>query len=210
MIRKLGLSRLGLNSPQFYANLFNSELELKDKIEAEFIDFNHAYDWILFDGGFDVSPCLYGENKHPTTLSSPQRDDYERAIFYHYKNTPTSYLGICRGSQFLNVMCGGTLYQNLADYKLQHNSYHQIELMTSGYDIMAGFLPTKLVVNSTHHQAVKRLGEGLYPIAVDLSTRIIESFAGLNFKIRATQFHPEFIGDFAYTRDILRWLLKYC
>ncbi len=209
MIRKLGISPMGLNPPGFYEHIFNNELDLEDKIIARYINFNDKYDWIMFDGGSDVTPSFYGEEKHPTTFFTLERDMIERKIFYHYKYDDTKYIGICRGSQFLNVMCGGTLYQNLADYKLQHDSYHQIILNTDAIDGMTEFLPIKLVTNSTHHQAVKQLGDTLYPIAWELTTRIVESFAGLDFKIRAVQFHPEFIGDFAYTRDIVKWLFRY-
>jgi putative glutamine amidotransferase len=210
MIRTLGVSKMGLNPPYFYHAMFNGELGLDDEIKVEIVDFNHEYDWIIFDGGADVTPSYYGENKHPTTDCHPERDIYEKEIFYHYKYDDTMFMGICRGSQFLNVMCGGTLYQNLADYKLQHYFFHEIELNTGVYDTMEGFLPPKFVTNSTHHQAVKKLGDTLGVIAWETKTRIVEAFAGLDFKIRAVQFHPEFIGDFAYTRDILKWLLRYC
>lgn len=204
-MKTLGLSKMGLNGVEFYKHLLNNTINLGEEIKVETVEFKSSYDFILFDGGSDVSPSLYSEKKHPTTYNNELRDMYEQNIFLKYKNTPTKFLGICRGSQFLNVMMGGNLYQNLADYNKQHWEYHDIEIILPINKI----IPQVTAVNSTHHQAVKNLGKGLIPVAVELYTRIIEMYIDTKDKIRATQFHPEFYNTFPYTKEFIKWLLRY-
>lgn len=72
-------------------------------------------DIVLFTGGEDVDPSLYGCEKHYTTYSNINRDLYEREIFQQVKSNQLC-LGICRGSQFLCVMNGGRLIQNVNNH----------------------------------------------------------------------------------------------
>ena len=201
-MKTIGLSKLGLNSTHFYRNLLD-KLDINEVLIVENVNFAKQYDFILFDGGSDVSPNLYGE-ENTKSFNDNFRDDYEKAIYFHYKNTDTKFAGICRGLQFLNVMRGGTLYQNLGDNNLDHTYIHEIELC-----LPLIFLPRITSVNSLHHQAIKILGKELIPIAVDLKTRVIEIVGEVNDKIRAVQFHPEFINGFPYTKEFLRWLFWY-
>lgn len=95
-------------------------------------------DIVIFTGGEDVDPSFYGAKKHPTTYSNIARDKYEKEVF---DSIPKDKLvvGICRGAQWLCVMNGYPLYQNVVGHALAHT--HQI---TNG----------KLVfeITSTHHQ----------------------------------------------------------
>ena len=86
-----------------YAN-FITGVKLVDNIEEANI--------VLFTGGEDVDPSLYCCEKHYTTYSNIERDNYEKAIFDKIKPNQLA-LGICRGSQFLCVMNGGKLIQNV-------------------------------------------------------------------------------------------------
>lgn len=73
----------------------------------------HVADLIQFTGGHDVSPNLYGEAKHVSTSTNPLRDNREILIFQQGLSLNIPMAGICRGGQFLNVMCGGSLYQHV-------------------------------------------------------------------------------------------------
>lgn len=79
---------------------------------------------ILFTGGSDVTPNLYGETRHARTACNPARDAHEAAIYHTSRainNTvPRAYIGICRGGQFLNVMNGGKLYQHVESHTQDH------------------------------------------------------------------------------------------
>ena len=102
---------------------------------------------ICFTGGADVSPELYGQKKIPGTFTSPKRDEYEKEIFDEFVGK-IPMVGICRGAQFLNVMCGGGLWQDV-DGHTTHGGHDAIDLAT-GY---------KFKVSSTHHQMM-RCGNG--------------------------------------------------
>lgn len=199
-MKTVGLSKMGLNSTAFYRNLLNI-ISMGENMVVENVVFNRSYDFILLDGGSDVTPSLYGEENKNSSFDSI-RDSYEMDIFFNYKDTPTKFVGICRGLQFLNVMYGGTLYQNLRDYDLGHHPVHEIEICSS----VIKFLPHYTSVNSLHHQGIKTLGKGLLPIAYDVTTRVIEIIGDTVDRIRAVQFHPEFYNSFPYTKEILRWL----
>jgi len=77
------------------------------------------FDGFLFTGGHDVSPSIYGENKHPKcTAVCAERDEMETALFnaaVFERNKPV--FGICRGIQFFNALLGGTLFQDLPSQK---------------------------------------------------------------------------------------------
>jgi putative glutamine amidotransferase len=199
-MKTVGLSKMGLNSVIFYRNLLNS-IDYGEELNVTTVNFSDNYDFILLDGGSDVSPHLYNE-ENSKSYTDINRDAYEKSIFYQYKDTPTKFAGICRGLQFLNVMYKGSLYQNLGDYSLQHDTSHLIEIDNT----IIEFLPKTTIVNSLHHQAIKELGKGLFPLAFDIETRIIEMIGEINDKVRAVQFHPEWMNDYPYTKEILRWL----
>ena len=94
---------------------------------------------VLFTGGEDVDPSLYGCKKHHTTYSNIERDNYEKEIFDKIKPNQLA-LGICRGSQFLCVMNGGKLVQNVEGHAMFGT--HLIQNKDGvGYEI-----------TSTHHQ----------------------------------------------------------
>lgn len=95
---------------------------------------------ILFTGGEDVDPSLYGKEKHPLTYSNIKRDLYEKEIFNKIRKDQL-VIGICRGSQFLCVMNGGLLVQDVENHAIweTHPIYNVKEYTL--YDI-----------TSTHHQ----------------------------------------------------------
>ena len=71
-------------------------------------------DGLLFTGGQDVSPQLYGEERRPACGElCPARDALERELLNRALEQDKPILGICRGLQFLNAALGGTLYQDL-------------------------------------------------------------------------------------------------
>lgn len=97
-------------------------------------------DIVLFTGGEDVDPALYGCKKHENTWSNINRDMYEKRIFEQVSDNQL-VIGVCRGSQFCCIMNGGKLIQDCSHHTLR--STHRIyEVDTDKvYDI-----------TSTHHQ----------------------------------------------------------
>lgn len=102
-----------------------------------------AADLIQFTGGHDVTPSLYGEAKHETTDCNPMRDRREIIIFEGVKYI-VPMAGICRGAQFLNVMCGGAMWQNVDGHA--RGQMH---------DMIDWFTGETIKVTSTHHQMMR-------------------------------------------------------
>ena len=159
-------------------------------------------DGILFTGGHDVSPRLYGETPLEGLVSCcEKRDVMETIVLRCAMEADKSILGICRGLQFINAALGGSLYQDLP---LQHPSdvehhqgrpydapIHPTALM-KGSPLRDCLGTDTLAVNSLHHQAIKRLAPGLEAMAVapDGLTEALY-MPGRRF-LWAVQWHPEF------------------
>lgn len=100
-------------------------------------------DLVQFTGGSDVSPSLYGHTVHSSTQNSPIRDKREAIIFNLCIALNKPMVGICRGGQFLNVMCGGKMFQDVDGHCGRNKYTHDCR------DIKTGEVFT---VTSTHHQ----------------------------------------------------------
>lgn len=98
-------------------------------------------DIVLFTGGPDVDPDLYGEPSHPHTKVSVWRDLDDLKTYKKAIKLKIPMVGVCRGAQFLCVMAGGRLVQHQKDAPFLH---HEIETT---------LLP-RITVNSSHHQAM--------------------------------------------------------
>jgi len=125
----------GANKVSPYARMFQ-------KNEWEICDNLWQADLIQFTGGEDVTPALYGQTKMNKTHTNPKRDAYELLCFMAGSSLYTPMAGICRGGQFLNVMCGGSMYQDVDG----HIGSHEV------VDHFIGKEDIKYVVTSTHHQ----------------------------------------------------------
>lgn len=109
------------------------------------VDTIEEADIVVFTGGADVSPAMYGQADHPTTQVDVRRDRDDKYNFLKARRLGKPMVGICRGAQFLNVMCGGTLYQHV-DNHFGRNGDHMMVDLTSG---------AMFEVTSTHHQMMK-------------------------------------------------------
>lgn len=101
------------------------------------VDTAEESDIICFTGGEDVDPEYYGERPLPGTYFNTARDEWEESIFDNNKDK--FFVGICRGGQFLNVLSGGKMYQDVDNHLGNHKIY-----TPEGKEICE--------VTSTHHQ----------------------------------------------------------
>ena len=160
-------------------------------------------DGLLFTGGHDVSPSLYGEAPlGDLVLSERKRDSMEKVALDIALSQDKPILGICRGLQFINVYFGGTLYQDLPTQFPQAINHRQ----SAPYDnpchevVLAKDSPLQrslglenVRVNTCHHQGIKRLAEPLIPMAKS-SDGLVEAFYHPNHSfLWAVQWHPEFM-----------------
>jgi len=127
-------------------------------------------DGVVFSGGPDLDPGVYGQAPHPQLGPDVDRvsDEYELAMLAAAAERDLPVLAICRGMQALNVSRGGTLVQHLPDVtELPHNQSARPFASTHTVTVARGSLLHRLTgaedlgVNSYHHQAVDRLGAGL-------------------------------------------------
>lgn len=154
---------------------------------------------LVLTGGNDVDPALYRAEPQPE--SGPpdrERDDYESALLRQALARDMAVLAICRGMQLFNVVRGGTLLQHLPNtdkHRQQTEAVpvHDVVLLPP-FDSIYG--TTRMRVNSRHHQAIDRLGEGLLVTARDPDDRVIEGIdlPGAQFAM-GVQWHPEEMVD---------------
>jgi len=135
-------------------------------------DYAERLDGLVLQGGADIDPGIYGEERAPETgVTDPVRDRFELDLLHAFSTAGKPVLGICRGMQLINVAYGGTLHQDLnaggaatfAHQSLDLYDEHRHALRLD-HDSWLGRLyagTQQLSVNSIHHQGVKRLGQGL-------------------------------------------------
>lgn len=155
-------------------------------------------DLVVFVGGQDVDPALYGEKPHHRSNFSVQRDTDDINMYLYCLTRGIPMVGICRGAQFLNVMNGGKNYQDVDNHFGDH----------SGFD--AKMKTTVERISSVHHQAVRSNVAGGMEILMTSAKsrhRILnptESEVGIKADIEAffyretcclgIQGHPEYRG----------------
>jgi len=164
-------------------------------------------DGLLISGGSDIDPKYYGQYmKNELGGIVPKRDKMEIELVRHaLYETDIPILGICRGCQLLNVVAGGTLYQDMS-YKentlmnhacLQSPKYYPVhEAVIERKSKLSKIYESESVrVNSYHHQAIDELGEGfnVSMYAPDKTCEGIE-LEGDRF-VMALQWHPEMMTE---------------
>lgn len=173
-----------------YEDMFtNNGWTLSSYEDAEFIQFT---------GGEDVSPILYGEHNVYSGCNA-NRDTREVSVFRDSLKRGKSILGICRGSQFITVMAGHSLWQDVDNHAVYRG--HQATMIDG----------TTVEVSSTHHQMmrldgvapyellmwagltdVKRGAHGVYNQDVTDTKRDVESVFHIEINALCFQPHPEF------------------
>jgi putative glutamine amidotransferase len=159
-------------------------------------------DGLLLPGGRDVHPGRYEEAVHPLTEEADlQLDEFEMFLTSWALQEDLPILGLCRGMQVINVVLGGSLYQDISDQypnSLQHSNrdlprtHLSHPIIVEPGSQMEKVLGTQAVlVNSLHHQAIKVPGKGVYISgkAEDGIAELLE-VPGHRF-ILAAQCHPE-------------------
>lgn len=162
-----------------------------DKIAA----YLELLDGLVMPGGADIPPSEWGEDPHPTTKPlAKDRYLFEKALISSWiEKTDKPLLGICLGSQWINVAHGGSLVQDIpSEFGVNHRDIsHQVTLEPDSR-LSGIFGQTEFEVNSLHHQAVGRIGDGLRVVAKcpDGVIEAIERIDSDRFLI-GVQWHPE-------------------
>ena len=176
-----------------------------------------AVDGVVIVGGEDLDPRLYGEEPLSTHEPLPAwRERFDLALARALLASDLPVLGVCYGCQLLAVASGGALWQHLPTQvgdAVRHGGGRYPELPVHEIELRAGTaLRTllgvdRLVVNSAHHQAPKRLGAGLR-ICGTAPDGVIEAFESEGDRfLLGLEWHPELM-DTAGTRRIFRALVE--
>jgi putative glutamine amidotransferase len=178
-------------------------------------------DGVLFTGGYDIDPRLYGNPFHPKAKGiDADRDRLEIHLVQAIIRLGKPFFGICRGCQVINVALGGTLYEDLSDQRpgdIQHDNHHhprnylahQVTIQSKSQ--LSGILGKKTVqVNSLHHQGVNRLANSLNAIA-HAPDGLIEAIELSSYPFgMAVQWHPEELQEYQLMRGLFQAFVKPC
>ncbi len=162
-------------------------------------------DGLLITGGdFDIDPKLYGKtNNSLYNKLNPIRTEFEMALLKAFLKEGKPTLGICGGMQLINVFFGGTLIQHIPDeWKTNINHSQEepknqathkviVEQDSDLYEIIGR--SSEFMVNSSHHQAVKQIGDNLRISAI-APDDIIEAIEHTSYRFCiGVQWHPEYL-----------------
>ena len=167
---------------------------------------------LLLTGGYDIHPCRWdaAEAVHPKAEVDSDRDAFEIPLIRTAWEANLPILGICRGEQILNVALGGSMIQDVPEHYgceptcHQHGTsdmpemHHRVQL-APGSRLRALLGEDVFLVNSRHHQAVKRVAKPLVAVGWHLDTAhpetgpVIEALeaADPNRWAFGVQWHPE-------------------
>lgn len=170
-------------------------------------------DALIIGGGNDISPEHYHSDIEAKVKLDLERDRLEIKWIREALLRNIPLLGICRGAQLINVVLGGTLYQDIRP--LRKLTYNRPGLLPTkqvrlGPDSRLAKIcgKTQLRVNSLHHQAIKRTGSGLDTVGwdLDLITQAVESHG--DRAIIGVQWHPEYLLYMPTQFSIFQALLR--
>ena len=179
-----------------------------------------AIDGLLLVGGPDLPNDIYNGN-HPELLDSdvmgPKREKFDRNIFLAMYNLRKPMLAICVGMQHINVIRGGTLYEDLTE-QLDGSVYHgefNGECAHHTVKLEKNSLINKVIgdddseITSTHHQGIRTLGSGLKPVSWS-DDGLIEAIEDTKIPdaFLAVQWHPELMLDDENQINLFKWLVK--
>jgi anthranilate synthase component 2/putative glutamine amidotransferase len=147
---------------------------------------------VLTGSETDIDPALYGQRPGPDVCDPDRyRDERDLAILREAIRSNVPVLGVCRGTQLLNVLAGGDLVQHLDPDALASHRDEQHAVETARASLLRGPMGARAPVCSTHHQAVARLGRGLR-VAARAPDGLVEALEvpGPRFAL-GVQWHPE-------------------
>ena len=185
----------------------------KKGIIARYLD---GIDGLIIVGGGDVDPKLYGEKpRRGTKIEFPLRLKFERKIYLGARRRKLPVFGICYGMQFINVLEGGTLFQDItrdARSPMKHDNkkkpYHHVNLLSGSY-LRKVVGRDRISVHSEHHQAVAKVAPGFTAVALS-KDGIIEAIESKQKQIFAVQWHPERTLISPSTKRLFREFVKQC
>jgi putative glutamine amidotransferase len=173
---------------------------------------------LLISGGNDVDPFFYGEKKKAVNLNiTRERDLFEIELVRKAKARHIPILAICRGMQLANIAFGGSLYQdfrmepNFLNHTLEgstiYNKKHLVIIEQSSrlFGIVG---KKKVMVNTSHHQMVKKIAPGWVVSARSEKDGVMEGIEPKgDVPMVCVQWHPELMLDKS-SINLFDWLIQ--
>jgi putative glutamine amidotransferase len=207
------------NDPEHVAKAFPQYCQAVENAGGEAVEIplqlsNHdivrlatTCDGVLLPGSrADINPERYGAVRHPSTApDDPARTNVDELLLQDAHNMRKPVLGVCFGLQSLNVWRSGSLNQHL-EGPVRHAGNQQTPAPLHPVSIapdsrlaqILGVAPSPqaaavVSVNSSHHQAAGKLGDGLRAVAWSVEDGVIEAIENIapEHWVIAVQWHPE-------------------
>ena len=180
---------------------------------------------LLLTGGTDVDPARYGEARHASVACiEAERDEFEIALVHAASDAKLPVLAICRGMQVLNVALGGSLIQDI-DAELPGSLEHTVptphhalahEIWITRGSLLWKLMQEKLadsdscLVNSRHHQAVKRPACS-FEVSATAPDGVVEAMeCGVGRFCLGVQWHPENFWRTGEFRSVFEGFIDAC
>jgi putative glutamine amidotransferase len=167
-------------------------------------------DGLIIGGGDDIGAEIYGGTVLPDVRIDPERDKLELKLLDEALGRGVPVLGICRGSQIINVALGGTLHTDIYEVYVQAPRMRTV-LARKTIRMEPGSRLDRIVrcnpcrVNALHHQSVDRVGRGLKVVAHD-EAGVIQAIEGQESFLIGVQWHPELLVFSAPQQRLFRAL----
>ncbi len=158
-----------------------------------------GYDGLALPGGADIQPSLYGKKITGAVRMDPKLDTVQMKVLGRFVKAKKPVLGICRGAQLINVHFGGTLYQNIKNHK---SGSHKVKLTANCW--LSVLYGRQTMVNTSHHQAIRKLGSGLGIIG-KAPDGTVEAIVHSSLPVYGVQWHPEQMKGDGY-RLLRKWI----
>jgi putative glutamine amidotransferase len=168
----------------------------------------------------DLDPIRLGMDRHPATRPMPtRREDFDRRLCKMAVELRMPILAIGSGMQTLNVVCGGTIYQHVAeDFPKALHHHDPVEAITRHIiEIVPGtrmdtiYGPGEIRVNSAHHQAVDQVAS-LFRVCAKAPDGVVEAYEAIdpNWPCIGVQWHPENESASALDMQVFEQFLEGC
>jgi putative glutamine amidotransferase len=175
-----------------------------------------ALDGVIFSGGGDLDPDLYGAEPHEETdMPRTERDAAELRLLEAALDRDMPVLAICRGSQLLNVARGGDLEQHLPEavgheqHRHDPGSFSDHDVKVAADSRLGGLLGDRAPVKSHHHQGYGRIGSGLREVAW-AEDGVVEGLEDADKRFAlGVLWHPEEGEDFALFQGLVEEARRY-
>jgi putative glutamine amidotransferase len=180
--------------------------------DADAVEVLARLDGLILSGGADVEPTRYGHAPDENLGSiEPERDEWELALLREARRLEMPVLAICRGVQLANVFFGGTLTQHVElDDGSGHPQWdvdgrertHEVNVVPGS--LLSSIYPSKVGVNSLHHQTLAVLGNDLV-VSATAPDGVVEALELPGHDLLGVQWHPELLEK---PDPTFRWLVE--